>query len=735
MTASVWSTDPIIRAQEQKDWLSEDNIKIIICDIVYHDGSNLNVGYYSNTNYITLFDDEFTNLLGQTTNNVTYRDILDNIPVIVSKIDGDTTLGALEFLNPDGEYDSFLNYAWEGHPMLISIGDPSWIRDDFIPILEGINSNISSTRPNILSLSIRDKRELFNDKIQKTLITTDFVASLYGWNPITETYPDPENAVFKELGTSTFNPLIPIEIKITDLDSPNGLPAYTTSDDGSLASILADYLDSLPDFNASCIDSGSGNFDLVVVDCTVNYGNPENAHDGSDFPDLLAQTSTYFEFNTTEPNGGAQSVDITVKYDSTEGINTARDLNNRFFHIYSPNAKYYVWFNVNNLGIDPREIELEDEAFIPANPDDILIPDTVLNTPVSLLFGHCFNIEPKLIDTANHIYLVSEGPIESIKVVRANGVVIYDIDNNITNLVEVNNEIGCFRLLVHQQNTQITCDVIGINTFATGSTLNLTKYGTAQTIEWIAIEKTTLTSEDICSVAFPYFDSIQNNLIGIYIPDEVDINSVLTQIMEGAGGFIRFGRATACKLQILRLDDPSGKIPILNLGEDNIIEKGIQLGTTEPPKASITLSFRKNWTVQDTASLAGLITNESGEYLNELNLYTTEYSTVVAENSSVIEQFPLAEYADIVESLFCNLNIADYGKAATQTEVDRRINIRSQKRFVYKLDTTAAPFTINLGDVIFLTHNRFGFQYGKNCLVVGLEEYPSNQRVNIEVWL
>ena len=187
---SIWDRDgngdlTTLGEQQQQEWLSEDNEKIIICDIVYHNGTTTQVGYFSNYPYITPHTDSFTPLNADfytpalpDVNNIPYVDILINIPNIISRIDSDINIGAIEFLNADGEFDEYITYAWEGWPLRIYIGDKSWIKDDFILILEAVSSVISSPRPNIMSLGIRDKKEVFNVKVQTQLITGDYVENV-----------------------------------------------------------------------------------------------------------------------------------------------------------------------------------------------------------------------------------------------------------------------------------------------------------------------------------------------------------------------------------------------------------------------------------------------------------------------------------------------------------------------------------------------------------------------------
>ena len=194
---------------EQEEFLRSDQEKIILCDIEYHDGTQVKLGTFANYPYIMQYGDNFpwkysnntyleqdlgtdatiatsvvtyssgtwttnsligkvifnktlgkyataisntattittdTNLIsagwassgeniivdpGTMINNRTYDDILYKVPDIIEKIDADTNFGAIEFLNPSGEYDTFITYAWEGRPLKLFIGHPSWAKND-----------------------------------------------------------------------------------------------------------------------------------------------------------------------------------------------------------------------------------------------------------------------------------------------------------------------------------------------------------------------------------------------------------------------------------------------------------------------------------------------------------------------------------------------------------------------------------------------------------------------------
>jgi hypothetical protein len=686
--------------EQKQEWLTEDNVKIIIADIVYHDGQDLQVGYFSNYSYITPFGTTFVDELGNTVSNISYIDNLINIPNIISKIDSDVNVGALEFLNAEGDYDDYVNYAWEGHPMHLYIGDPTWEKDDFIIILEAISTNISSPRPNIMALSIRDKKEVFNVKAQEELITETYVRTMYS-----DYFTTYGSQAFVANVTNLVSQSQSIEIKIAVNTSAN-----------DIAQLVHDHIVSFPEFNTNLNPTTN----ILRFQSSLN-GTVEDAHDGNGSNPI---NDTGFGFTITQ-QGTAGQPEITQ---ITTVADVGGNLNNTYFHIHSPYRNFYVWFNVDNGSTDPELIEESTVAFDPNLTGITFIPETVESTPVPICLGICFNIEPKLIDTYNHVYQIHEGPIQQITEIRANGIPLNKDPLLGTVQYEENLLLGCFRLLVHQNNTQITCDAIGTTTRGTGynAGFNIVLNSAAHLVEWLALEKTSLTSDDICPLSFSDTAFTNTSPLGLYIKDESEIASLITDIMSSVGGFARFDRV--CTLQIFRLEDPKGKTPDLYIVDDDVIEKGVSLGVGESPKSSISLGFKRNWTVQDKGSLAGIITDESQDFLTELDLFTNEYSKVTASNAGIKTQFPLAVDTDLIPTLLAN-------KSDATTEVSRRISLRSKKRFVYKVSTIAAPFTINIGDVVNLKHSRFGFAFGKECLVIGMEEQPTKQRVTLEVWL
>lgn len=955
---------PLTLAQ-QEDFLKSDLEKIILCDIEYHDGTQLRLGTFSTYPYVTNYNEVFVWKYSNTTyinrtltgvtisinqiicsnitdlystitglyvfnatqgkyakiisvnsvvdftvdidisswldtdtlvidagaiiSNVAYDDILLEIPDIIEKIDADINVGAIEFLNAEGEYDNYINYGWEGHNLKLYVGHYTWPKQDFIPVIEAVASTITSPRPNIMALNIRDKKEIFNVKVQTEVITHDYIYDLYGinrnytisditvypqtnswiiklnnadltnvtyiklagkdyqfdvWVPavagtnideciIDNSYYISEanywkvgdsidfftstNPVFSKDVNNIVEPIIPIQVNI-DSNYTNIEIARTTAD--TLSTVAGSFTGAV---------RGAGEEHIVEID-TIAYGDTTDTLDYSGNT-YWSEYATNFIINkehatntltgVTPDIGGYQvlnfstgslqastyiggmvyNVDLGVSALVNESVNnsdtqmpmhpiedlisdgwasgqtvllyrlqdhnngdlrtgveqgerttleipqsiTPADLSGKFFTINTVLSKFYVWYNVNYTSVDPEYVETIPESF---NPTVHVIPDTILNSPVPITLGKCFNIEPKLIDVSNHIYQVHEAAIDDIYQVRANGVML-DPDTQ----YEVNKEIGCFRLLTHSLNTQITCDVYGARDRGVGNdpTYTIYKYTAPWLIEWLALNKTSLTKEDICTGTFPVPSRLYSgphlfsnySELGVYITDEVDVHTLVFDIMASVGGHARFGRVCAqpggadkIKLQIFELEEPNVKAlrllnnnyTILELTEDQILENGLSLALTEPPRHTVTLGYRKNWHIQERGTLAGLLTDPNNDYLYLVDLYTNEFSKVFKRNEGILDKYPLAEDTEVISTYL-------YTKVDATNEVNKRAILRNTKRFVFKIETTLAPLTLGIGDIVKVTYNRFGFNFGRYATIIGLQENPVENRVTMEIWL
>lgn len=321
--------------------------------------------------------------------------------------------------------------------------------------------------------------------------------------------------------------------------------------------------------------------------------------------------------------------------------------------------------------------------------------------PKPLCFGQCFNVEPLLIVAATHQYQVHDGAIEAITAVRDNGLAVAYTTDIAT---------GTFTLSAAPAG-RITADVKG----AKPGGIYLTKC--ADIVNHIVTTRTQLTADDIDATNFSAFNTIAPQTLGIYIRNRENVIPVLDELASAVGGFWTFSRDGFLRLG--RLDAPSGS-PVLELEADDIRERQFACTGRVLPIKTLRLGYARNYTPQ-TDGLAGAVTETNRA------LYSAEHQVAIATNAGIETTHLLARSPDLEPTLF-----ADATEAAT--EASRRATLFSQVRGVYEIGVWTAPLRVNLGEVVKVTHPRFGFAAGAPAVVVGLDEEPARGRVTLRVW-
>lgn len=316
-------------------------------------------------------------------------------------------------------------------------------------------------------------------------------------------------------------------------------------------------------------------------------------------------------------------------------------------------------------------------------------------TPIPVCLGTCFNVEPVYVSGTT--YQVHAGAVSAISSVRDRGVAVSKTDN-----------------LAAGQFTKTTSPVDrgGI----TASVVGATDGTVADIIRWLVL-RAGLTTADLDEANLLSFPNTAT--LGLYVRTERTVLDCINEVMASVGGGWRFSREG--KVQIFRLDTPAVTADI-ELDADDIEEDGLTVDGIEPPKASVTLGYARNWRFQDPGAMAGSVSD------SDRDLYAKEYSIVRSTSGTIKTTYPLAEDPDLVGTLFAD-------QAAAQAEADRRLALRNVKRTVYRARAFALPFSIQLGQTVKLTYPRFAFTGGANAVVVGLREQPVLDRVEMELWL
>jgi len=670
----------------EQEWLESDSHKIILVDISYHDGDTLNTKYFSNFPYIQKYGETFVNILGNTVNSISYDDIVLNISKITTKINSSKSIGNITLLNTKGEYDELLSIrnSWEGHTIKIYIGSPSWSRSQFILILEGVVDKFTAPQPHLLAIAVTDKKEVLNVASQEATLWNDsnvlnYLNDNVNFTGLYDKFP----YIFSKKLFDTNG---------TYVDFDTSLGVIPTGTENSLVPICLGKV-----FNIEPVLVDSFNHVYQVHECPdiSNYGISKVIEVRANGVKLRGIND--YEVDTLVSNtGGIAETGLTVS-SITNNIITVTGAD------FSTNG--YSRAVIHNTTLNEARYVISSAA------PTIIIVDSNANDQDAQVAGwsvlHSYDI-----------WYPTNAP--TVDVLQ----------------YEENLDAGCIRLLVHAQSTQITCDIIGqINrTQYTKESLipDIVPHSAAFIIEYLALEKTSLQvisldNTDICPKTFsPTGSSAFTNTdsLGIYIKESTTVLNLVTEVISSLGGYLRFERL--CVLQIFRFVDPLYETPSLTITESSVIENGLSLKTIELPEKSINLGYMKNWTVQDKGAIASSVLDSDN--LTFLDQITTEYSNIIEYTGLTNIEYPLLTDAELKGTLI-------YSNLDAEKEALRRSVLRKTKRYIYRIDTINAPFTLNIGDVINIQHIRYNFSYpGKNVIIIGMEEYPTDKRVILEAW-
>ncbi len=326
-------------------------------------------------------------------------------------------------------------------------------------------------------------------------------------------------------------------------------------------------------------------------------------------------------------------------------------------------------------------------------PTNVSNGDAVL----PLTFGEVHNISPVLIDAANLVYMVHNGPIEGIIEVRDNGVPLA-----LTTGYTVDVSKGTFKLLAASAGV-ITCSVQGdkpSSGYITGynNTISniikriVTTYGTNP-----------LSSSDLDLTAFTTFASANTQAVGLYLDSKTNIIEVCQQLANSVGAWV--GASKAGLLTITAIAVPVAGTKTVT--DEDIIKDSLSATEKLPVSGAVKLGYCRNWTVQD--SLQTRITQQ------QKDMYAQEYYQIVKKNSTVLTNYKITAEPELEVTLLItnSSNEAD-------TEAQRRLTLYSTPRYIYTMDCTINLATVVLGEMITIQHYRFGMSAGKYAQIFSI---------------
>ncbi len=317
-----------------------------------------------------------------------------------------------------------------------------------------------------------------------------------------------------------------------------------------------------------------------------------------------------------------------------------------------------------------------------------------------LLFGECFNISPRLLDSVTSQYKVHDGTIEEVLEVRDNGVPVAFTQDKVA---------GNFTLVVPPVGT-VTASVQGAR--AGGSY----KYTLADVIDHI---KATYGNAESRAVAVDAASMVSytgvNYPVGLFLNESANLLATLQELAGSVNAQLNMSRQG--ELRAYQINFPPVGSPV-TINKNHIVERTLAVDNITTPTSSVVIGCAKNYTVQSSIQTA----------IPQPHIvsYATEWLTETATDTTAETNYKL--YSAVTPK-----NTLLVAKTDAAAEATRRLNIVKVPRTVYKMTCFSSMLDLELGQAVTIVHDRFSMSSGVTGIVVGLEPDWINARVNVKV--
>jgi hypothetical protein len=259
----------------------------------------------------------------------------------------------------------------------------------------------------------------------------------------------------------------------------------------------------------------------------------------------------------------------------------------------------------------------------------------------------------------------------------------------------------------------LTMSVVGANGVGVaGASWVITAYGTvAQVQKWIA---NTLGVTSYDATAYAALNAVLADNVGIWLPEGGTGLDVMDRIANGSGTWYTVNRAG--QLAVGRITAPAS--PVAFYDTRHILS--IKREQTADPTHLVNLRYQRNWTPLTADQIAGGVSAADRTY------FQTEWRQVVAQDSSVLTAYPLATPIDL-DGVIDHL-------AYVTTEATRLLDLYKVKRDFFRVRLNVQTMGLEIGQVINITHPRYGLASGKNFVVVDMEEIHELGETELGIW-
>jgi hypothetical protein len=343
-----------------------------------------------------------------------------------------------------------------------------------------------------------------------------------------------------------------------------------------------------------------------------------------------------------------------------------------------------------------------------------------------LVFGEVHNIEPLYVDPAQLEYMFCRDNSERIIEVRDNGVPLYtdkDGPGDLLSGITYTAPSGKFKLAYTPAGT-ITMSVQGVQksiNLTTGATDSTYSNNIAQIIALLVKEYGNsyqrFTASDLDLPNLLAFSTANTQPTGVQVTGSESVFSICSELAASVGAQLVMSKEG--KLQLLKYGVPFVNSDITEITDNDIIQGSFNLSQRVPVRATCTIGYCKNWTVQ-----SDLLTAIPEDHKTD---YATEYLTKTATDGTGVK----ALYGLNIDPEQKNTLLVK-GTDAT-AEADRIMTYYRQQHNVYSLTGTSKLLGLKLGQQVSLKYPRFGLTNGLTGQVISLAPSWLDSTIDVEV--
>lgn len=328
--------------------------------------------------------------------------------------------------------------------------------------------------------------------------------------------------------------------------------------------------------------------------------------------------------------------------------------------------------------------------------------------PKPLAFGHPFNCTPVLVDESLHQYMLHDGALTLLFDVRENG-------NSIIGSAVPDLANGQFTLTASPSG-QVTADPRNTEAPYGGGHLGI--------FSQILFERSALSGDQI-RVSLEGVEPFEDvDTAGLYIgPDYKDVDAVIDELSISQGGFAAWNRWSEIYGGRLVLDPD--ELPIIfDLVKDDIVNRKLKLKRLILPADAREAWYKKNYTVQDPGSIAGVV-GEADRALFGQAASLRRISIAIPGSLDVPDEHILARQVDPLPTLYIDA-------AGVDDNFNEWANWRKTVG-IFEFETRKRAMEMEIGHRVRLTHPSYGFDDGAVGIIVGMDKNYRSRKTAVEL--